>query len=138
MSLILDASVALSWLFERATEAERVRSNAILEQLHDAPAMVPSLWLTEVLNAILVGERRKINSAAESADFLERLSLLNIITDTVAPSARRDAVLGVARELSISAYDATYVELALRSGLPFATFDTRLRKATESIGIKVI
>lgn len=138
MSCVLDASVTLSWLFERATEAERSRSIAILEQLDDSPGAVPVLWMAEVLNAIVVGERRRIISVTQSADFLERLSALNIETDPISTTARRDAVLGVARELSISAYDATYVELAMRLGRPFATFDTRLRKAAESIGLTVL
>ncbi len=138
MSCVLDASVTLSWLYERATEAERSRSIAILEQLDESPAIVPVLWMAEVLNAIVVGERRKIISVTQSADFLERLSALNIETDPIATTARRDAVLGVVRELSISAYDATYVELAMRLGRPFATFDARLRKAAESIGMAVL
>ncbi len=138
MSCVLDASVTLSWLFERATEAERSRSIAILERLDRSPAIVPVLWMAEVLNAILVGERRKIISVTQSADFLERLSALNIETDPIAAATRRDAVLGVARELSIGAYDATYVELAMRLGRPFATFDTRLRKAAEASGLAVL
>ena len=138
MSCVLDASATLSWLFERATEAERSRSNAILERLDRSPAVVPVLWMAEVLNAIVVGERRKIISVTQSADFLERLSALNIETDPIAATTRRDAVLGVARELSISAYDATYVELAMRLGRPFATFDTRLRKAAEASGLAVL
>lgn len=138
MSCVLDASVTLSWLFERATEAERLRSIAILERLERAPAVVPVLWMAEVLNAIVVGERRKAISVTQSADFLERLSALNIETDPVAATTRRDAVLGVARELSISAHDATYVELAMRLGRPFGTFDARLRKAAESSGLTVL
>ena len=77
MSCVLDASVTLPWLYERTTEAERSRSIAILEQLDESPAVVPVLWMAEVLNAIVVGERRKIISATQSPDFPERLSALN-------------------------------------------------------------
>ena len=61
-----------------------------------------------------------------------------IETDPIAATTRQDAVLGVARELSIGAYDATYVELAMRLGQSFATFDARLRKAAESSGLAVL
>lgn len=138
MSCVLDASVALSWIFERAAAAERNRSRALLDRLQDAAALVPAIWPVEVQNALVVGERRRLNTVAESSDFLQRLVGLPIEIDAVPAMERRDAVLGIARTHGLSAYDASYVELALRRGSPFATFDGRLAKAAQSIGLTVI
>jgi len=136
--LVLDASVALSWLFERQTAAERKRSVGALELLEKKPAIVPALWQTEVLNSLLVGERRKLVMPAQSAEYLGRLGLLPISIDTASPTARRDAVMGLGRQHGLTAYDATYLELAMRLGGPLASFDQHLAKAAGDVGIEVI
>lgn len=136
--LVLDASVALSWIFERASATERARSLSVLDRLEDTSAQVPAIWPLEVFNALLVGERRQLNSQAESADFLERLSALRIEVDVAPSASRRDAVLGLARVHGLSAYDASYLELALRAGVAFATFDARLTKAAIAAGVAVV
>ena len=136
--LVVDASVTLSWLFERETGAERRRSVSALDWLETDTAVVPALWQTEVLNALLVGERRKLIKPAQSAEYLARLDLLPIAVDSASPSARRDAVLGLGRQHELTAYDATYLDLAIRSGGPLATFDRQLVKAAGAVGVEVI
>ena len=136
--LVLDASVALSWLFERETGAERRRSVSALERLEKDSAVVPALWQTEVLNALLVGERRKLVMPAQSTEYLARLGLLPISIDSASPTARRDAVVGLGRQHDLTAYDATYLDLAMRAGGPLASFDRPLVKAAEAVGIEVL
>lgn len=44
--------------------------------------------------------------------------------------------LHLARRYKLSAYDASYLELALRSGLSLATLDEELQKAAKKAGVK--
>ena len=135
--LVLDASMALAWLFTREKPEEAACADRALAALELAGASVPPLWHTEVINSLLVGERRGILTAALSADYLSRLSLLPIATDDGAPVGRRDLVMSLARQHNLSAYDATYLDLALRSGSTLATFDGDLANAMRRAGGKV-
>lgn len=137
MSLVLDASMALSWLFARASREEALTADLALAELAETEAMVPSLWHVEMANALLVGERRKVVSEARVTDYLARLSQLPITTDDVTPSSRREAVMGLARAHRLTAYDATYLDLALRRNAVLATFDTALAKAMRDAGGQV-
>ena len=136
--LVLDASVALSWLFEREAGAERRRSVSALDRLEKDTAVVPALWHTEVLNALLTGERRKLVKPAQSTEYLARLGMLPISVDSASPTARRDAVMGLGRRHDLTAYGATYLDLAMRVGGPLASFDRQLAKAAGAVGIEVI
>lgn len=88
-------------------------------------------------NALLVAERRRIVSQAQVADFTTRLYRLPLITDDAASSARREVVLALAREHNLTAYDATYLDLALRRGAVLATFDRALAQAMRAAGGEV-
>ena len=132
MKLVLDASVTLSWLFEdEASEA----TDAILAGLENGEAFVPSLWRYEVANVLLVAERRARISQAQSQRFTTLLAKLPITV--VAPSGTQlwSEVMAIARGHQLSAYDAAYLELALRRDVPLASKDKALRKAAESIGV---
>jgi predicted nucleic acid-binding protein len=132
--VVLDASMALSWIFPRSAADEASRASNVLTSLLDYEVQVPSLWHTEIINALLVGERRKIITEAQSAHYLDTLSRLPIITDTAAPSARKELVIGLARKHSLTAYDATYLDLALRLDGMLATFDNVLAASLKNIG----
>ena len=69
--MVLDASMALSWLMERAARSERARAEAVLDSLAGSGAVVPALWFTEIENACLVAERRRIVKPAQTTDFPE-------------------------------------------------------------------
>lgn len=137
MTVVLDASAALAWLFERADKAERKRADAVLDALSENGALVPVLWHSEVCNALLVAERRKVASEAQSADFLWRLNALPIDTDSTPMPARREIVLELARRFGLSVYDAVYLELALREDARLASFDRQLIAAMRKAGGKV-
>ena len=74
---------------------------------------------------------------AQSLEYLARLGQLPIAVDAVTPISRRDSVIELARRYGVSAYDASYLELAIRTGGPLATFDRNLAKAAETAGIEV-
>lgn len=134
MSLVLDASMTLAWIFERTAPEEKALAERLLDSLTDQEALVPVLWHTEVANALLVAERRGVVSEAQVLDYLHRLSHLPIVTDDVEVSARQAFVMALGREHRLSAYDATYLELALRTGSYLASFDAKLLAATRAAG----
>lgn len=134
MMLVLDASMALAWIFARPTPAEQDCADRALQSLHGAVARVPAIWQAEVANGLLVGERRHVVTATQTSDYLRRLDQLVILADTAEGAAHRDAVLRIARQYDLSAYDASYLELALRLSAPLATFDRKLAGAAHAAG----
>jgi len=137
LSVVLDASAALAWVFERENPKEAAMANELLASLSQHSALVPSLWHFEVANALLVGERRGVVSDAESTDFLIRLNALPIETDSADLGLARIATLRLARAHRLSSYDAGYLELAIRRGALLATFDQRLLASAKEAGIGI-
>ena len=134
MSLVLDASMTLAWIFERADPQEQALADRMLENMTGQEALVPVLWHTEVANALLVAERRGVVSEAQVIDYLHRLSRLPIVTDDLGVSTRQGFVMALGREHRLSAYDATYLDLALRTGSQLASFDAKLVAAARAAG----
>jgi len=137
VSVVLDASAALAWVFERENPKESAAANELLASLSRDSAIVPSLWHCEVANALLVGERRGVFGEAESTDSLGRLNALPIETYSADMGLARIAILGLARAFQLSSYDASYLELAIRSGALLATFDQRLSASASAAGVRV-
>jgi predicted nucleic acid-binding protein len=98
-------------------------------------AFVPRLWKLEVANALVIGERRGKISRGDANDFLEFAESLSILVDPAESGYGFPSVLRYARELQLSVYDATYLELAARRALPLATKDEPLAQAAERIGV---
>ena len=134
MRLVLDASMALAWVFERAAVEEAALANHLLDVFLDHEVWVPQLLHTEVANALLVAERREVITSARTHDFLERLARLPIKTDERSGLSHQETVLQLAREHQLSAYDATYLELTLRLQATLATFDRKLALTTKQAG----
>lgn len=135
MRFVLDCSVAMAWCFEDEADGY---ADAILGKLESAEAVVPSLWPLEVANVLLVGERRKRLSEASSSRFVELLRSLPITIDEETSRRAMGAILSLGRELSLSAYDAAYLELAMREGLALATLDKRLASAASQSGVLLL
>jgi predicted nucleic acid-binding protein len=135
VTLVLDASVALAWLYERDDKAEADIAMRALSTVAEAGTVVPALWHTEVVNGLLVGERRGVVTEARVYDYLARLERLPIETDEVSPATRRESVLALARQYGLSAYDATYLDLALRANAALATFDRKLARSASAAGV---
>src|SRR3954467_342998 len=115
---ILDNSVAMVWGFE--DEAEPY-AEALLDLMPTARAYVPTLWPLEVANVLLVGERRKRITPADTAKFLSLLGTFPITIDDETTGRAWSETLNLARSQALSVYDAAYLELAMRRGLPLAT-----------------
>ncbi len=101
MRLVLDASMALAWLFERDNPEDTDRAERALSSLIGAKTLVPPLWHIEIANALLVGERRRVVTEAQVIDYLNRLYGLPIDTDDAAPASRRDMVMAMGREYGL-------------------------------------
>jgi predicted nucleic acid-binding protein len=131
-SFVLDASATLAWCFEDETTAPAL---SMLERLRDQEALVPPLWLLELANGLVVAERRGRITRAESTRFLGLVGELPIRIDQTSTLDLASSVMELAREYELSAYDAAYLELALRLGRPLATLDERLRSAADRAGV---
>lgn len=133
--LVLDASVTLCWLFEDQATAY---TDSVLDRLvGGAEAQAPAIWPFEVANALVVAERRKLVKPAQSAAFIEALNQLpiQVVSDGVERAFRE--VLEAARRYRLSAYDASYLDLAMAKSLPLATVDGSLRGAARMAGVSV-
>ena len=132
---VLDASVAVAWCFEdESTPAAWV----LLDRLRTAPGHVPALWALEIGNILLGAEKRRRITHARTAEFLGILGDLDIRVDPDLPGRAFRDVLPLARERRLTTYDATYLELAMRLGLPLATKDKALARAATALRIKTL
>jgi predicted nucleic acid-binding protein len=135
MSFVLDASIALSWCF---ADENTHFTQELLVQLENNIALVPAIWSLEVGNILVMAERRKRISYAEMVQFLELLKELRIEVDTDTPAKAFHEILSLAHSQKLTTYDAAYVELAMRRGLPLASKDLDLCKAAKRLGVHVI
>ena len=133
-SMVVDSSVTMAWCFDDENSA---LADAVLDRLSETEVWVPSLWSFEVANVLLVAERRGRLKAAESARFVELLGGLPILIDDSSHRRALGAVLASGRKLGLSAYDAAYLELAMRLGAVMATADEKLRAACRECGVQV-
>jgi predicted nucleic acid-binding protein len=128
---ILDCSISASWCLKDESNEE---ANSILERLGEDEALVPSIWPVEMANVLVVAERRKRISAADAARAIEILLSLPIKADK-GYLENLDTIRLLAREHKLSAYNACYLELAQRTGLPIATLDHALQAASDKCGV---
>ena len=132
MAFVLDSSVALAWLLpDEANEP----TDALADRLEQENAHVPSIWPLEVGNALIMALRRRRLSHADFDRCISSLSALPIEVDTI---AKLPDVLLIAQRLSLSSYDAAYLELARRRGFPLATLDEKLRRACKALKVPVL
>ncbi|HLI61932.1 MAG TPA: type II toxin-antitoxin system VapC family toxin, partial [Terriglobales bacterium] len=124
MSLVLDSSVTLAWVYSEETSPAVSR---VLQLVNSDGAWVPSLWRLEVANILEMGVRRGRHDAAFRDATLADLALLPISTDQDTAAHAWGATLRLAARHGLTLYDAAYLELAKRRGLPLATLDGELR-----------
>lgn len=132
---VIDNSVVMSWCFE--DEANRY-ADAVLDSLTDAVAIVPSIWPLEVINVLLVAERRQRLNQTASARFLTLLGKLPIEVEQGQPEARMGELLALGRANQLSSYDTSYLELAMRQGVPIATLDQKLIEAARTVAVPLL
>ena len=135
MSIVLDSSAALSWLFD---DEENETSSAILEAVVEQGAIAPTLWRYEVGNALEMAVRRNRITPAYRERSLARLDQLGVRIDADAEQLIWSTTVPLASRTGLTVYDASYLELALRLQLPLATLDAQLQKAAISEGLTVL
>jgi len=135
-SFVLDCSVAVAWLLED----ERVPgADVLLDRLDGGgQAVVPGLWRLELGNVLAVAERRGRIGATGIARCLGLLGRLPIVTDRHTEERALREILELARREYVTTYDAAYLELAVRRGLPLATLDRSLARAARRVGVEVL
>jgi predicted nucleic acid-binding protein len=135
MSLVLDSSVTLAWLYsDELTDPVRL----VFDRVTSTRAWVPSLWRLEVANALHMAVRRGRVDAAFRDASLADLAQLNIAADPDTDAFAWSTTLQLAQAHQLTVYDAAYLELAQRMALPLATLDQDLRNASQAAGIALL
>lgn len=132
--IVIDASVALAWCFP---DEESDYADSVLLALENETAIVPAIWAVELANALLVGERRKRIHQPEVRRFVELVMGLSVVQDGQASADTVSNIVPLGREYNLSAYDAAYLDVAVRHEIPLATLDHALRKVCSTAGIKI-
>lgn len=137
-AFVLDASVTMSWLLGDARPADRKYSETALDAMRNADcvARVPVTWALEISNVVARAEARGFVEEAQGEAFLEMLGSIAIQPDDATSGRALTDTLHLARRYGLSSYDASYLELALRAGLPLATLDADLSKAARKAGVR--
>ena len=132
MAIVIDVSIAASWCFpdEQADAAERA-----FDELPRLGGVVPGIFRYEIRNVLIVNERRGRIDQAGSARFLTSLRALRLMQDD---AHDEDTVMALARKHRLSAYDAAYLETALRRGDSLATLDKELANAAAAERVDLI
>ena len=136
MNLVLDNSVTMRWFFGDGKPQELAYAGKVLDVMKSASAIVPVTWALEVANVIARAEAKGLVTGARSETFLAMLEGVDIEADAATFSHALSYTLQLARRYKLSAYDASYLELSLRLGLPLATLDEDLQKAAKKAGVK--
>lgn len=136
MSFVLDNSVTMRWFFGDGKPQELAYAAKVLDALKQDSALVPVTWGLEVANVIARAEAKGLVTEARSGVFLEMLEDVDIEVDAATSAHALSDTLQLARRYKLSAYDASYLELALRRGLALATLDEDLQRAAKKGGVK--
>ena len=126
----------MRWFFGDGKPSELAFASRVLDALATDAAIVPVTWGLEVANVIARSEAKALVTEARSGEFLELLDRLMIEVDAATFTQARTGILQLARRYNLSAYDASYLELSLRRGLPLATLDEDLQRAAKKAGVK--
>jgi len=131
---VLDNSIILAWLFhEGEPDADR-----IMDRLVDGAALAPGIWPLEFANTLVVARRRKRLLEAEAVRAREVVLALPI--EIVPDDSGRvlSTVMALAHDQGLSVYDACYLDLAMREGLPLATLDRQLSNAARRCSVPLL
>ncbi|HEV2303086.1 MAG TPA: type II toxin-antitoxin system VapC family toxin [Stellaceae bacterium] len=135
MSLVLDSSATLAWIYaEETTEAIR----RLFDRVAEEGAAVPALWRLEVANGLAVGARRGRIAAERGRAALADLAMLDIRVDPHTDAHAWGTTFELAERFRLTVYDAAYLELAQRRALALATLDASLRRAGAAVGVSLL
>ncbi len=125
---MLDCSVTMTWCFEDEASKSAEHSLALLEK---RTASVPPIWSIEVMNVLRVAERKNRINISSSDHFIRFLNTLPITVDSGLNHFLNTSILAISRKHALSAYDAAYLEMALRYNIPLVSFDKNLCAAAK-------
>jgi predicted nucleic acid-binding protein len=129
---VLDCSATVPWVFASEATRETHALHGVL--IAGGKAWVPALWHLELGNVLLNARRRDRIDQAGIAKFLSTLGLYDIEVDAETITAAWSRTFALAENQGLTVYDAAYLELALRKGLPLASLDEALRRAMRKAG----
>lgn len=132
---VLDCSVTVAWLFEDEATPE---TDALLDRTMESGALVPGLWRLEIGNVLSRAERRKRIDASKVASYVDVLAELPITTDAETEERALRETRTLARREHLTTYDAAYLEVAMRRGIPLATLDKTLLRAARRVGVATL
>ncbi len=134
-SFVVDCSMAMTWCFkDEATDETRT----LFRRLSTEAAIVPAHWHLEIVNTLLVAEKRERITPAESAQFLNTIDSLDIEVDNEITTRAFHDVLPLARAHQLTSYDAAYLDLSIRRNLALASLDDDLCRAAKAVGVKLL
>lgn len=134
-SFVVDNSVVMSWCFKDETNKY---GDAVLDRLAVSTAIVPPIWPLEVVNVLLVAERRKRLKQVDSVRFITLLSQLPIVVEHEGSERKMKDLLALGRANNLSSYDAAYLDLSMRKDCPIATLDKKLIEAAKKVDITIL
>lgn len=138
MRFVLDNSVTMRWFFGDGSTRDREYASKVIAEMEEGTALVPVTWGLEVANVLARTETKGLLPKTDSEAFIERLGDMDIQVDANTFNYAMSDTLQLARTYKLSAYDASYLELALRLDIPLATLDEGLKKAAKKAGVKII
>jgi predicted nucleic acid-binding protein len=134
---VLDASIALAWFLDRPTPQYADHIKQLL--VRGNRAVVPALWKLEIANGFISAERRGTLAASDTNEALQSLDIVIAhAIDNSPDSVSMRGILRAAREFQLTAYDAVYLDIALRQELPLATLDRQLLSAASKAGVEIV
>jgi predicted nucleic acid-binding protein len=132
LSVVIDASAALGWVFEDETSEF---TNQLFDYVRDFGGHVTSFWHLEVGNAVLSAVKRNRIDLADAYERLSLIAALPIVADLESPERAWGRTIRLAQEHQLTTYDAAYFELALRLGSSLASFDKALCRASRQVNL---
>lgn len=135
MSFVLDNSVTMRWFFEDGSASDMAYADKVLADMKHRISIVPVTWGLEVANVLARAEAKNQVNTSRTGAFIKRLVVMNIEVDASTFEHALSDTLQLARTYKLSAYDASYLELALRRDIPLATLDENLQKAAKKAGV---
>ena len=134
---VLDNSVSMRWLLASEKASDQKYSVNVLESMRNVDALTPNLWHLEAINILIGAEKRGEVSLGEIERFISQLENLPIHVDPLTAHQAFSRTLALSRAYNISSYDASYLELAMREGLPLASLDKKLVKAAKKAEVEI-
>ncbi len=134
--VVIDSSVTLGLALP--DESGDVVTAAETAMRKGTPFYAPAHWSIEVANGVLMAERRKRITHADARAVLNLIRHLPVEIDGELTLHAFDTISALARQYSLTTYDAAYLELAMRRRAALATLDAALRKAASTAGVPLL